>query len=191
MTKATKIPIRIDWINDENDTGGIEVIMDLGDFELSGSSIRSNISEFKKMYLSTVEQARKIDNKAASGRRNVPTKERWKACKILANFNDKIAHKFEVINYKEAYARDFGLPLRSIRAYLDFGKNFSDSEVLDKIPYSMYAEIVFRINGLKSKNIFEREKKNLIKMGKEGMLPNRDRYRSYLKSLINSSARQP
>lgn len=53
------------------------------------------------------------------------------------------------MNYNEVYARDFGVPLRSVRAYLDFGSSFSEGEMLDGVPFSLYAELVFRINALR------------------------------------------
>ena len=179
--KTEKIPIRIDWIEDENGTSDIEIIMDLADFESSGTSIRSNITEFKKKYLSVIQKAREIDKKNSNNQRKVSTKQRWSACKILSDFNSKITNKFEITNYKVAYARDFGIPVRSIRVYLDFGENFTDAEIVDEIPYSIYAELVFRINGLKAKGLFESEKKKLIQMAKDGRLYNRNEYRNYLR----------
>ena len=179
---TNKIRVRIDWIVDERNQGDIEIVMDLDDFESSGTSIRKNITEFKKRYLSTIKVAKKADL-ANSHKRSVSTKNRWKTCRVLSDFNESMTNKFEITNYKEAYSRDFGLPMRSIRTYLDFGKHFSEKDILDEIPYSIYAELVFRINGLKSNGVFDAEKKRLIEMSENGCLPRRDQYRAHLKSL--------
>lgn len=178
-----KIPVRIELIADDNGTEGIEVIMELSDFESTGSEIRKNIAEFRTKYLDAIKRAKDLDQSAVSGPHKISTKRRWNACNVLANFNKEISNKFVVINYKQAYARDFCLPMRSIRTYLDFGGDFSEDDILDEIPYSIYAEMVFKINELKRKNMFESEKKRLIDMAKSNKIPNREEYRSQLKTI--------
>ena len=177
-----RIPVSIEWIAGEGG-GSAEIVMGLSDFESSGSSIRSRLKKFKKKYEDAIAEAKKAD--AAGGRRAVQTKQRWNACKILADFNGEAASEFEITNYKEAYARDFGLPVRSIRTYLDFGTNFAEDEVLDEIHYSVYAELIFRMNGLRTAGLFESEKKNLIEAGRTGNAPSRDAYRTHLKGLLS------
>lgn len=180
MTRlARKTPVTIEMIGGDGG-GGVEVFMDLDDFEGTGASVRTDIKEFKAAYLEAVEAARKADAPAREGGR-VGTRRRWAACRILADFNRAASNKFEIVNYKEAYARDFGVPLRSVRAYLDFGACFSDGEVLDEVPFSLYAELVFRIGALRRAGRFEAEKARLAEMGRAGRLPARDEYRRSLR----------
>ena len=181
MTSAAgKIPVRIETIEEaDGGDGGVEVFVELGDFEAAGESFLTDMDDFKASYLGAVEAARQADAPARAGGR-VSTRQRWAACKILADFNLAASNKFEIINYKDAYARDFGVPLRSVRAYLDFG-SFSDEEVLDEVPFSLYAELVFRINALKRAGRLDVEKARLAEMGKSGRLPARDAYRRSLR----------
>ena len=181
-----KIPIRIDWIGDGEGIGDAEITMDLGYFESSGTSIRSDIRRFKQDYLEAIRQAREADA-SGDGKRPLSARRRWRACRILSDFNQKASNKFVVTNYKEAYARDFGIPPRSIRTYLDFGRSFEENEVVDQIPYSIYAELVFKMRGLRARGLFDLEKAQLIKMGMNGNPPMRDEYRKRLKGLIDST----
>lgn len=57
--------------------------------------------------------------------------------------------------------------------------------MLDEIPYSVYAELIFRMNGLRAAGLFESEKKNLIEAGRAGNTPNRDAYRARLRGLLS------
>ena len=175
---ASKIPVRIETVEEAD--GGVEVFLELDDFMSTGASFLTDIKKFKSSYLAAVKAARQADAPARAGGR-VGTRRRWEACKILADFNRAASNKFEIINYKEAYARDFGVPLRSVRAYLDFG-SFSDGDVLDEIPFSLYAELVFRLNALRRAGCLEAEKARLVEMGRSGRLPARDAYRHSLKA---------
>ncbi len=181
-----KIPIQLVKIQDEAGERNIEIMMDLGDFETSGATIRSMINEFKKKYLKAINEARKIDalSKAKKSKRKVSIKSRWKACKIIADFNRDANNKFTITNYKEAYSRDFGIPMRSIRTYIDFGNIFTEHEILDNIPYSIYAELVFKANELDRKRLLDSEKEYLLSSAKKGTLPNRDEYRDHLNSVV-------
>ena len=179
---TAKIPVRIEWIAGEGG-GSVEIVMELRDFESSGTSIRARLKKFKKKYETAIANAKKADSHGSRDKRAVPTMQRWRACKILADFNGEASNDFEITNYREAYARDFGLPTRSIRTYLDFGSHFAEDEILDEIPYSVYAELVFRMSGLRAVGLFESEKKNLAEMGRAGKTPNRDEYRERLRNL--------
>ena len=179
-----KIPISIDYIRSDGQ-GGIEITMDLAHFESSGASIRADIKKFKKDYLEAIANARNADSDKVKTRR-VTTRQRWTACKILADFNEAKSNKFLISNYKKAYSRDFGIPVRSIREYLDFGKNFTEAEITDKIPFSLYAELIFRMNGLKAHGLFEVEKASLVQVARIGSVPNRDAYRERLKGLTTN-----
>ena len=176
-----KIPVSIDMITNSSGEREIGITLRLSDLESSGASIRTQIEGFKKDYQDAITQSKKIDSKKTE--RKVSTRQRWKACKILADFNNKASNKFVITNYKQAYSRDFGIPMRSIRTYIDFGANFEDEEVVDNIPYSIYAELVFRINKLQIAGQFGYEKNRLIEMSKTGSLPNRDEYRAQLKNI--------
>ena len=57
--------------------------------------------------------------------------------------------------------------------------------MLDEIPYSVYAELIFRMNGLRAAGLFESEKKALIEAGRAGGALNRDAYRARLKGLLS------
>ena len=178
---AGKIPVRIETV--EEDDGGnesVEVFVDLGDLGAAGESFLTDMEEFKASYLEAVEAARRADGSARTGGR-VDTRQRWAACKILADFNLAASNKFEIINYKEAYARDFGVPLRSVRAYLDFG-SFSDEEVIDEVPFSLYAELAFQINALRRAGRLDAEKARLVEMGRSETIPARDAYRRSLRA---------
>ena len=183
--RAKAIPIRIEWIAGEEGGGSPEIVMELRDFESSGTSIRASVRKFRDAYMKAIAKAKEIDVASpAEGRRRASTKQRWRTCKLLADFDGKFTSKFEVTNYKAAYARDFGLPSGSIGAYLDFGRNFGARDVLDKIPYSTYAELVSRVDELRSRGLFEPEKKKLVEMGKNGTPPSRDEYRRRLSNLL-------
>jgi len=187
MRKEQKrIPVKIDWFVDETGKGGIEITMNLDDFESSGTSIRKNIGKFKENYLATIEKARKFEKLQKSKGKTVSTKQRWKACNILAKFNQDFENEFKIINFNDAYSRDFNLPKRSIRTYLDFGSDFTQEEISDKIPYSTYAELTFVANQLKKRKIFEKEKKQLLQWSKENKIPNRNEYRKYLRKITNA-----
>lgn len=182
---TSKIPIKLVEVGDDSDNKNIEIMMELGDFESSGTSIRTTIVKFKEEYLRAIKDIKKAGGFETSqkSRKKVSTKDRWKACKILADFNRDAANRFLITNYKEAYSRDFGIPMRSIRTYLDFGSVFSEDEILEDIPYSLYAEFVFRANEMRRKGIVDSEKEWLLGMLKSGNLPNRDEYRKHLKTL--------
>ena len=74
------------------------------------------------------------------------------------------------------------MPLRSVRAYLDFG-SFSDGDVLDEIPFGLYAELAFRLNALRRAGRLEAEKARLVEMGRSRRLPARDAYRRSLRAV--------
>ena len=179
---ARKIPVTIERIGGDGDGGSVEVFMKLDDFEETGATVRTDIKEFRAAYLAAIEAARRIDAPAREGRR-VGTRQRWAACRILADFKRAGSSKFEIVNYVEACARDFGASLRSVRSYLDFGAHFSDCEVLDEVPFSLYAELVFRIGALGRTGRFEAEKARLAEMGRSDKIPTRDEYRHSLRSL--------
>ena len=178
-----KIPVKIICITDQNNNENIEISMGLNDFESSGKSISENIKEFKINYLEAIHSIKNIQINSKT--KKVSVIKRWKVCKILSDLNYKLSNKFFITNYKEAYARDFNISIRSIRAYLDFGSNFSENEIKNDIPFSIYAELLFRINQLKAKNMFESEKSHLIQLYEKNNIPDRNTYRENLKQRIN------
>ena len=184
----SKPMIRIERTVGDDGAEDIGLIMSMSDFESSGPSLRSDLQEFKELYLSTIKRAKEVDNDSAAGRRKVSSRKRWESCRILSELNRNASNKFEISNYKQAYSRDFGVPMRSVRTYLDFGRHFERDEVTDRVPYSVYAELVFRVNGLRARGLFDSEKKRLNEMGAAGSLPNRDAYRRQLDDLLGSSS---
>lgn len=175
---AGKIPVRMERIAG----GSVEVFMELDAFAETGASVRADIREFKLAYLGIIKSAKRADALAHAGRK-VGTKQRWAACQMLADFDRDVSNKFKIMNYKEACARDLGIPLRTARVYLDFGSCFSDAEVIDEVPFTLYAELVFRSNALRRAGRLEAEKSRLVKMGRSGRLPARDAYRLSLRDI--------
>ena len=53
--------------------------------------------------------------------------------------------------------------------------------MLDEVPFSLYAELVFRINALRRAGRLDAEKARLAEMGRSGRLPARDAYRRSLR----------
>ena len=174
---AGRIPVRIEAIEGSGDD--VVVFMDIDDFMSSGASLVDDMAELKASYLEAVKAARRAGAPARAGGR-VGTRRRWAACKILADFDRAASGKFEVVNYREAYARGLGVPPRRVRACLGFG-SFSDGDVLDEIPFGLYAELALRLGALRRAGRLEAEKARLVGMGRSGRLPTRDAYRRSLR----------
>lgn len=171
---AGRLPVRI-----EKGAGGVRVFVDIGGLAEMGASVRADLEDLKASYVGAVKAAQGADAPAREGGR-VSARRRWAACRILADFDRKASGKFEIVNYKEACARDLGVSLRSVRVYLDFAESFSDGEVLDEVPFSLYAELMFRVNELRRDGRLGPEKARLARMGRSGRLPTRDAYRRSL-----------
>ena len=140
---AGKIPVRIEKIASADGEGSVEVFMDLDDFEATGASVRTDIREFKAAYLGAVEAARRADAPARAGGR-VSARRRWAACRILADFNRAASNKFEIVNYKEGVRPGLRGAAAQRQGVPGLWRQLSDEEVLDGVPFSLYAELVFR-----------------------------------------------
>ena len=189
MEQKTKIPIRIDWSKNEEGADEIEIVMNTTYFFQSNTSIRTRISKFKKMYLKFIKDVKEIrkNSKIRKSKKNgstLSTTETWRLCKLLSDFNDKVETEFEITNYKEVYSREIGLTLRYINLWLNFGRNFKKKEVLDVIPVTYYMSICWNISFLKKHRLFNKEKRNLNKIGKEGKIPSTREYRKHIQSLM-------
>jgi len=190
IVQQRKIPIRIDWSKNENGEDSMEIVMNTSYFFESNSSIRTRIIEFKKMYLKFIEDVKDIREKSKRRKSKtnwstLSTIETWKLCKLLLDFNDKIETEFEIINYKEVYSREIGLTLRYINLCLNFGRDFKRKDILDIIPITYYMLICWNLAILKKQKLFNKEKKNLLKIANEGKLPSTRQYKKYIQSLTS------
>jgi len=186
-----KVPVKIVQIKDIHGTKKISIMLDVAYYIDTSENPDTKVRKFRDLYFELIERAKKIrresmkkKTKSKKSRRHISTKDTWKMCNLLSEFNDKIENEFLITNYKEAYSRDFGMSMRSIRAFLDFGKYFSEDEVVDAVPYSIYMEIPFVINSLRERGLLDQEKQWLLKMSKEGNMPKRDEYRQHLKRVL-------
>ena len=183
-----RIPVQIMWIADEEGGGDVEVMMDLDNFERSGTSVLASIKKLKKRYLATVSAAKKsYQEDVPGGEARVSASRRWRTCNILTRFVDDAANKYCITNYTQALARDLGLPERSVKTLLDFGRCFTEDEMFDRIPYSVYREFVFRINLLRSVGAFESEKKKLLALRDSHEMPSSSKYRKHLTEVVDTS----
>jgi len=181
-----KVPVRIVQTKDIHGTKKVGVMLDVAYYIDTLEDPDSKIKKFKTLYFDLIKNAKKIRKeslKKSKKKRQISTMNTWRLCNLLSEFNDKVENEFMITNYKEAYSRDFGMSMRSIRAFLDFGKYFKESEILESIPYSIYMEIAFVINALKNGGALEEEKQRLLSMAK-GKLPKRDEYRKQLREVI-------
>ena len=187
---SDKIPVQIMWIASADEGGDVEVMMDLENFERSDTSVLASIKELKEKYLVTVDAAKRNDAEAtSSGGTRVSASKRWRTCSILTKFVDDPANKYSVTNYTQSLSRDLGLPRRSIKTFLDFGRCFTKDEMFDQIPYSIYREFVFRINLLKAVGSFESEKNRLLEMRNSHNIPSPSEYRKQLTEIVEVGTR--
>ena len=185
-----RIPVQIMWIADGGGGGDVEVMMDLESFERSDTSILTSIKELKERYLATVGAAKKsYAEDAPGGEGRVSARKRWKTCNALTRLVDDASNQYSITNYTQALSRDLGLPERSVKTLLDFGRCFTEDEMFDQIPYSVYREFVFRINLLRSVGAFESEKKKLLAMRDSRSIPSSSKYRKHLTEVVEAGTR--
>lgn len=147
-----RIPVRLVKIDD-----GMEISMDLDDFESSGPSVDDDVRALKDSYGALVRGVGPV----LAGRPS--TTERWRACRQMAEFVD--GHdKFEITNFVTACSRDMGLSL-NFRLLLLFGREFSEDEVRDSIPYTSYRTLILKKSELVRLGIYESEKARLLSTG--------------------------
>lgn len=147
-----RIPVRLVKID-----GGMEISMDLDDFESSGPSVADDVRALKDSYDAMVRGVGPV----LAGKPS--TAERWRACRRMAEFVD--AHdQFEITNFVTACARDMGLSL-NFRLLLLFGREFSEGEVRDSIPYTSYRTLMLKKGELVRLGMYESEKARLLSTG--------------------------
>lgn len=183
-----KIPVRIDWVQDPDGKGSIEITMNLDDFEMSGTSIRENMRNFKKTYLEAVSEVRKIfygkSIDAKKKYQDAPSSTYWLLGDILRKFNNKIENKFLIMNYAVALERDFGLSKGYVNEILNFVKVFKQNEVFDSIPFSYYRLFMRKRSQLEELGIFEIEKKKFLNIRELDKLPGRENYKKNMENMI-------
>ena len=154
------------------------VMIDLMDtYEISGN-VENKIKKFKKNYFDLIKKSTKIMPKEKSKRK---PSHFWQIGKLLNDFHKSIENEFEITNFSQAVNRDFELyGTRQTAAILQLGKEFFQKDISDTISYSHYLELIWVSKILKENGLLEKEKKRLLKMGKNDTLPNRDVYRKEL-----------
>ena len=172
-----KIPIKIVELSSPSGQTAIDVMIDVYDFD-DIENPQQKIKEFKKKYFDLIKKSQNIMPKEKSKRK---PSHFWEIGKLLYDFNKSIENEFEITNFTQAVIRDFGLyGTRQTAAILQFGKEFSKKDISDDISFSHYLELLWMTKLLKVNGYLEKEKKRLLKMGKNDTLPNRDVYRKEL-----------
>ena len=147
-----RIPVRLVRLGSET-----EVSMDMDDFESSGLSVADDVEELKDSYDRLIRDVKPVLASKPS------TTKRWRACRRLAEFVDNHA-KFDITNFDAACARDTGSSA-GFRLLVLFGREFSESEVRDSIPYTSYRTLVLKRSELVRRGIYESEKARLVRTG--------------------------
>jgi hypothetical protein len=176
----TKIPVKIVEYTISGETRK-NVMIDLMDtYDIDGDA-EEKIKNFKKRYFEIVQKVKEILPKEKSERK---PSHFWKIGKILNDFDKSIENSFEITNYQDAIQRDFNLyRKRMIGLILQFGKEFTKKDISDSISFSHYIELIWHANMLIKLKLFEQEKKRLLEMAKNKMLPNSHAYSKQLDKL--------
>ncbi len=152
-------------------------------FELKSDSTKK-IKEFEKVYSDIVEKITKIKGEKYD---SLSSSKYYELGEILVNFNMKKEHEFEIKNYNNSISRDFGLSKDYIYDLITIAELFKKSEILDSVPFSYYRALKRKRSELENLDLFEKEKKRLNKMGKDGSLPGRENYKVELIEIIKKS----
>jgi len=183
-----KIPVKIVEVTSPSGVTKKGVMLDVIDYlDLPGDA-QKQVKKFEKIYFKTVEKAQKIFPKKKKDRK---ASHFWQMGKLLFDFNNSIKNDFEITNYNPAIIRDFGLYERSVVGHtLQFGEYFKKKDIDDDVSMSHYMEIIWKANMLKELGLFEKEKRRLLKMKKDGTLPPHKEYREELNSLTKYRDKQ-
>ena len=179
-----KIPIEITWIKNQHGVLEPEIILDADDYFDFNTSITDAIIKFKKRYMLLIKKVQDILPRDKTQRKS---SHFWKIGWLLYNFDKSTKNEFEIINFNEAIAHDFELyhtGKRRIDHLIQFGQFFSKKDILDEISFALYQELIWKAGLLKKARIFEKEKIKLLERAKEKKIIGNDRYRYYLKSLL-------
>ena len=147
-----RIPVKLVRIDDS-----MEISMDMDDFESSGLNVAEDVMDLRESYNALVRGVRPV----LVGK--PPTTDRWRACRKLAEFVDT-RDKFNITNFVTACAQDMGLS-SNLRLLLLFGREFSEDEVRDSIPYTSYRTLILKRSELARLGIYESEKARLLSTG--------------------------
>ena len=150
-----KIPVRLVQVGNAT-----EVSMDLDDFESSGADVGDDTRFLKDEYVSLIARVRQV----LTGVTKPSTTERWRACRMMADFVDNHA-KFDITNFPAACSKDIGLSERSLRRMLSFGREFDEASIHDFIPYTRYCELLRDIRKRRRLGTLESDVARLIATG--------------------------
>ena len=137
--------------------GEVEVSMDVNEFEASDISIDDDVRALKDSYNEMIRTVKPMLSKKPS------TTKRWRACRKMSEFVDNYT-KFDVTNFTTACARDMESGA-NFRLLILFGREFSENEVYDSIPYTAYRTLILKKNKLARCGIYETEKAQLVYAG--------------------------
>lgn len=189
-----KIPVRIVQTQDIHGNKKVGVMLDISYYLDTKGDTEEPIRKFKKLYFDTVDKAKKLFyGKYEDERkkyRNLPSTLYWKLGRILLEFTNSIRDEFIITNYTQALERDFGLSRGYVNELLVFVAVFKKDEILDSIPISYYRMLMRKRTQLQKLGIFEREKMELINMGREDQLIGREKYKKELAQTIEKLHRK-
>ena len=141
------------------------------------------IKEFENLYSDVIKKITKIKG-AKYG--DLTSSKYYELGVILKNFNQKADDEFEIKNYNKSISRDFELSKDYIYDLITIADLFKKKEILDSVPFSYYRALKRKRKELDSLGLFEIEKKRLNKMGQDGTLSGRERYKLELNKIIDS-----
>jgi len=185
----TKIPVKIVELTSPSGKSAVDVMIDVYDYN-EVDNAQEKIKNFKIKYFELVKKAEKLffgSNLDKTRTKNLSSSTCWKLGNLFRKFDDDIKNNFIITNYAEALERDFGRSSRYIRELIIFSKLFEKKEISDEIPMAIYRALVWKKNQLDEIGILEKEKKRLMKMGKEKKYPGREEYKIELINAIKSA----
>jgi len=177
VSKVERILVRIDWLEDQNGRPEPEIVMDVAEYFDTDDSIIDDISDLKKEYTETVKTSRSLKYAGEKKR-----KEAWSMCRVLSDFTDK--NKFNIVNIAEALARDLEISARNVKDFLDFGRWFENTDVMDKVSLGHYRELSERAERLDKLGLLGVEKTWLLDSAMSGSLRDSKKYRERLNMVI-------
>ena len=181
-----KIPIEITWMENENGVEEPEIVIDAQDCFDFNTSITEAIVNFKKRYMNLIQKIQEILPEDKTERKS---SHFWKIGRLLYRFNRSNKIQFKIMNFNEAIAHDFqsyNTGQRRIDHLIQFGEFFSKKDIIDEISFALYQELIWKASLLKKAGIFQKEKMKLLKNAKEKKLLGNDRYREYLKKMLEN-----
>ena len=176
-----KVPVKIVQTKDIHGTKKIGVMLDVVYYIESVTDPDAKVKKFKKLYIDTLEKAKDLIPYKGSKR---STKDFWKLSKLLLDLKKSTGNEFVITNFRNALQRDFLFTGRYVGRIVEFAQIFKKNEILDSILISYYTELIQKKSKLEKLGIFEKEKKRLIKLGKEGKLPTVFEYRYQLQKIL-------